>query len=155
MRSGCVESISTITGGPAGAAGPDGRPASQTAGTTIPTTAAATSAIQPRRLVNGPAAGGSEAARADPTVSIGPAAQGALLGRHVLDRPEDRSLRGEGREPGLRLARRGRDDRLRLGETEVEQLRSARREHNVRGLEIAMRESLTVGAIQRVADFNG
>ena len=105
-----------------------------------------------------------------------------LFGRHVLERAEDRALSGQIRRH-RRHSRKVRlkadttddltlvvpvvsgfsrtDDGGRFREAEVEQLRdwrtrtpAATGEKNIAGLEIAMRDSLTVRLIERVGDLN-
>ena len=78
-----------------------------------------------------------------------------LLGRHVHHRPQRRSRAGEMRIPGDR--RDGGcagDDRIELGETEVEQLGvSARGDEDVARLDIAMNDAGTVRGVERIGDL--
>ena len=78
-----------------------------------------------------------------------------LLGRHVLERAEDRALL---RQVGL--GRQGRLARLRLrrfhrlGQAEVEQLDARPRQHHVAGLEVPVHDPLPVRLIERVRDLD-
>ncbi len=77
-----------------------------------------------------------------------------LLGRHVLERPEDRAflrqalLRRERRQ-AARVSRR----RHRLGQAEVEQLDARLRQHHVAGLQVAVDDAAPVRLVQRVGDL--
>jgi hypothetical protein len=82
----------------------------------------------------------------------GPALE--LLGRHVLEGSEDRSLLGE-----VRLGRRRREHRVLgaarqpLGEAEVEQLHAGLRQHDVSGLQVPVHDALPVRLVERVGDL--
>ena len=81
-----------------------------------------------------------------------------LLGRHVLERPEDRPLlrevlrRGHRRQGRRAGAVRGRREDLR--ETEIQQLRAALREHDVPRLEVPVHDTLPVRLVERVGDLH-
>ena len=78
-----------------------------------------------------------------------------LLGRHVLERAEDGALRGEIRRRRGHHREPSRDSRgARLGEPEIKQLRAAFRQHDVAGLQIAMRDARAMGLVQRARELN-
>ena len=80
-----------------------------------------------------------------------------LLGRHVLERAEDRALRRQRRlivgSVG-RLAPRRRRRLARLRQAEVEQLRARLRQHDVAGLQIAVDDAAAVRLVERVGDLD-
>src|SRR5690606_14107794 len=75
-----------------------------------------------------------------------------LLGRHVAQRAED-DLGREPRVGGPRLPERA--GGMPLRDAEVEQLRAARRQHDVRGLEITVNDADAVGRRERADDLAG
>jgi hypothetical protein len=85
-----------------------------------------------------------------------------LLGRHVLERPEDRPLLGERLGCGRLIRRRHRcrmrapdpDHRVRLGETEIEKFRPGAREHHITGLEVAVDDTGAMRPVEGVGDLS-
>ena len=81
-----------------------------------------------------------------------------LLGRHVLEGPEDRAglreVRGAGHGRQRRQAGLLRHGRHRLGEAEVEQLHARLRDHDVAGLQIPVHDPLPVRLVERVGDLD-
>ena len=79
-----------------------------------------------------------------------------LLRRHVLERPEDGALRGQirRRRRQHREARTGGHGRG-LGESEVEQLCTALRDHDVARLQITVHDARTVRLVEGTCDLNG
>ena len=82
-----------------------------------------------------------------------------LLGRHVLERAEDRSLlrqtflrrkRREPLSPDPSPAGRGEG----LGQSKVEQLHARRRQHHIGGLQVAMHDAGPVCLVQCVGDLD-
>ena len=78
-----------------------------------------------------------------------------LLGRHVLERPEDRALLRE-----VHLGRQGRQARLlrrrrhRLRQPEVEQFHAGLRDHHVAGLQVPVHDPLPVRFVESVGDLD-
>jgi hypothetical protein len=71
-----------------------------------------------------------------------------------MKRAEDRALLGQGPARGGHCAQsRERTGQLPLRQAEVQQLRSALRQHDVAGLEIAMDDSFPMGLVQRIGDL--
>jgi hypothetical protein len=81
-----------------------------------------------------------------------------LLGSHVLQCTDDRALRRQAALAGSKIGNSGERRRWsRLSqprESEVEQLRARFRQHDVRGLEIAMDHSLPVRFIECIGDLD-
>ncbi len=80
-----------------------------------------------------------------------------LLGRHVLERAQDRALHGQARRRRRqhRHATTRRTWRSTLCEAEVEELRSGLRQHDVPRLQISMDDAGTMGFVERVCDLHG
>ena len=79
-----------------------------------------------------------------------------LLGRHVVQRPDDRALFGDrvGRPRRGDRAARDRIRRPHLRDAEVEQLDAGARQHDVRRLQIAMDDALAMGMVERIGDLD-
>jgi hypothetical protein len=96
------------------------------------------------------------AERPDVAARVGLAAL-ELLGRHVLERAEQRALGGEPcrrlRERRERRARAPARGGHRAGESEVHELRARAGEHDVRGLQVAMDHARAMRAVERVGDL--
>ena len=75
-----------------------------------------------------------------------------MLGRHIRQRANQLPFAGEGHGHGVLVGRHGPPV---FGETEIEQLRSGAREHDVAGLEVAMDDALLVRRGERACHLDG
>ena len=79
-----------------------------------------------------------------------------LLGRHVLQRADDRAAYRQIRWRGWqrRLTADGHRRALRLGDAEVQQLGAGARQHHVSRLQVSVNHTGTMRRVQRASDLN-